>query len=83
MPSVTDGLLESRALGPVPFHCSASVSTGVLVVYPPTVMQADTAGQATAGGAMSYAWLRADVAWMRQLVPVHRSAKVSGPEGVG
>ncbi len=82
MPSATDLFLGSRALCPVPFHRSASVSFGVLVVYPPTAMQADTAGQATAGGSMSYAWPGVGVAWMRQPVLVHRSARVSGPEGV-
>jgi hypothetical protein len=45
-------------------------------------MQAVRAGQATAGGEMSWAAGSSGVGWMRQRVPFHRSASMIPPEGV-
>ena len=52
-PAVGAALLATGALPPLRFHCSARVTFGPLLVYPPTAVQTDRIGHETAGGSMS------------------------------
>src|SRR5215470_1966791 len=64
-------------------HCSARVTCGPLLLYPPTARHADGAGQATEGPLMSKTPGMSGVGWMRHRAPFHRSAKVCGGKPPG